>query len=187
MSIDDVKTPKELMEFLNKNIKYGVIDRKGNRLYDSSKQEFQNACKTVWKTRSVFQILKEGIGHCYDIVEIERFWFEKNGYIAKTIWISAYQQDIENSGFAHTYLLFKENEKWNLFEFADYKNKGIYEFNSVDEAIEWQKNKQIEFAKSYVKPVEKYDVAIYEYEKPKIGLTMNGFLTYIENCKKIDV
>lgn len=126
MDINNVKTPKELMAFLNENIAYGVIDRKGNKLYDSSKQEFQNACNTTWKTRSVFKILKEGIGHCYDFVEVERFWFEKYGYNVKTIWISAYQQYIENSGFAHTYLLFKENEKWNLFEFADYKNRGIW-------------------------------------------------------------
>ncbi len=185
MNIDNVKTPEDLMKFLDENIHYGIIDKNGNKLYDSSKQEFQDACNN-WRVRPVIQILKDGIAHCYDQVEIERYWFEKKGFSVKTFWISAYQEDISNSGFAHTYLIYKENENWKLFEHSDYKNKGIYEFKSIDNAIEWQKFKQIEYAKSCIKPIKEYSTEIYEYKKPKVGLNMNEFLDYVTSGKKID-
>lgn len=114
MDFNDVKTPIELMDFLDRNIDYGVIDREGHKLFDSSKKDFQYACKDVWKIKPVFEILKSGVGHCYDQVEIERFWFEKFGFIIKTFWISAYQREVENSGFAHTYLVYQDGDKWEI-------------------------------------------------------------------------
>lgn len=187
MNFNEVKTPTELMRFLDSNIDYGVIDREGNRLFDSSKKEFQDACIDAWKVRPVLKIIEDGIGHCYDQVEIERFWFEKFGFIIKTFWISAYQSEVENSGFAHTYLVYQEGDKWKLFEHADYKNKGIHQFDSIEEAINWQKNKQIEFATSCVKPLKVFDVVIYEYQKPKIDLNNQQFLEFIEKQKQIIV
>ena len=187
MNINEITTPHELMTFLDKSIRYGVIDNSDNKFYDSSTSDFQDACNNSWKVRPVSQIINDGIGHCYDQVEVERFWFEKHNYIVKTFWISAYQKEIENSGFAHTYLMFKENGRWKLFEHADYKNKGIYEFDSLEKAIDWQASNQIEFAKSCVKPINKYDVAIYEYKKPQIGLTMREFLDHVVSGKQIDI
>ena len=183
MNINDVKTPEELITFLDENISYGVIDRNGNRLHDSSKKEFQDVCNKDWKVRPVFKILDDGIGHCYDQVEVERYWFEQNGYMVKTFWVTAYQEEIKNSGFSHTYLIYKDNEKWKLFEHSDYNNKGIYEFNSLIEAIVWQKSKQIEYAKSCVKPTTKYDVVVYEYSKPKVGLNMTEYLKFVTDSK----
>ena len=128
MSFNSIKTPNELMSFLDHNFEYGVIDNNGNKVYDSNSVEFQMICNNQWKLRSVQEMLKDQIGHCYDQVEIEREWFVDKGYEIKTFWISAYQEEIENSGFSHTYLIYKDKDCWKLFEHSDFFNKGIYEF-----------------------------------------------------------
>lgn len=102
------------MKYLDTNFQYGVIDNNGNKFFDSDSKQFQQICTSYWKLRPVKQLLKDKLGHCYYQVEIEREWFEKNGYEVKTFWISAYQKEIENSGLSHTYLVYKENNSWKL-------------------------------------------------------------------------
>lgn len=181
MNFNQVKTPQQLMLFLNKNFEYGVIDNNGNKHTNSNSNEFQNICNTQWRLRSVQQILKDGVGHCYDEVEIEREWFTNNGFQIKTFWISAYQQGINNSGFSHTYLLYKIKNCWYLFEHADFINRGIYKFNSVSEAVKWQSQNQIKFAISCKKPIKEYSVCIKDYSKPPVNINNNEYLQFIDS------
>lgn len=184
--LENIKTPEDLMIFLNKNIEYGVKDSNGNKITDGSSEQFQFVCNNEWFLRPVKQILLDKIGHCYDQVEIERYWFENNGYKVKTIWISAYQENIENSGFSHTYLVYKDKNQWKLFEHSDYFNRGIFEFNSLKDAINFQAKNQIKTAENCIKPEIKYSVCIKEYSKSKTNLNMSEFLEYIMSSKNVD-
>ena len=161
--LKNIHTPVQLMEYLDENIEYGVIDKNGNKFTDSSSEKFQFVCNNEWFLRPVQQILLDKIGHCYDQVEIE------------------------NSGFSHTYLLFKENNQWKLFEHSDYYNRGIFSFNSLNEAIIFQAKNQIKTAEKCVKPEKRYSVCIKEYSKPKTNLNMTEFLEFINNSKDINV
>lgn len=181
MTFQEIKTPQQLMAYLDENFEYGVIDSSGNKYFDSDTKEFQDACNIQWRTRPVKQILRDKIGHCYDQVEVEREWFVKNGYEIKTFWISAYQEGVENSGFSHSYLLYKTNDGWNLFEHADKSNRGIHKFKNVDDAVKWQASKQVKFADSHTKPADKYTTCIKQYEKPAVGLNMQEFISFINN------
>ncbi len=187
MNFGEVETPEQLMIYLDKNFKYGVIDNCGNRYLDSDSSEFQFICNTQWKLRSVKEILAGGIGHCYDQIEIERNWFTQNGYDIKTFWISVYQNEVDNSGFSHAYLIFKENETWKLFEHADFFNKGIHEFQSVRDAVNWQTAKQIKFAEKHIKPVKQYSVCIKEYDAPPMNIDMQEYLHFVNNSKDYDL
>ena len=151
MKYSEITTPIDLMTFLDENFEYGVIDNQGNKLSDSNSEEFQKTCCNQWKLRTVEQMIVDQIGHCYDQVEIERDWFERHNYEILTFWICAYQEEIENSGFSHTYLLYKEGSSWKLFEHSDFFTKGIYSFNSIQEAVLWQANRHIKFAESCIR------------------------------------
>ena len=183
--LDNIKTPKDLMIYLDENFEYGVIDKNGNKCNDSSKEDFQVACNNDWYIRPIEKMLEDKIGHCYDQVEIERFWFEKNGYTFKTFWISAYQENIENSGFSHTYLVYKDKNKWKLFEHSDYFNRGIYSFKNLKDAIRFQAQNQIKTAENQIKPNSHYSVCIKEYSKPKTNLNMEKFLEFINTSKDV--
>lgn len=181
MTFQEIKTPQQLMRYFDENFEYGVVDNSGKKFFNSDTDEFQKICNEQWRLRPANQILRDEIGHCYDQVEVEREWFVKNGYEIKTFWISAYQEGVENSGFSHSYLLYKTNYGWNLFEYADISNRGTHKFKNVADAVEWQASQQIKFAESRIKPVDKYVVCIKQYEKPPVGIDMQQFLAFINN------
>lgn len=187
MKIQNIKTPEDLMLYLDKNISYGVIDKNGNKFFDSNSDNFQKACFADWKTKPTKQILEDGVGHCYDQVEIEREWFTLKDYKIKTFWISAYQEEIENSGFSHTYLIYKDRNNWFVFEHSDYFNKGIHKFKTLREAVTWQAQKHVSFAESQIKPKIKYSVCIKEFSKPPFNLNMEQYLNFIMTQKDYNV
>lgn len=183
MTFQEVKTPEQLMIYLDQYFQYGVIDNNGNKYYDSNSDEFQLICDTQWKLRSVNEMLKDGVGHCYDQVEIERDWFTKKGFEVKTFWIAAYQEEIENSGFSHAYLIYKDSGEWKLFEHSDFSNRGIHIFKSVNDAVKCQAEHQIEFAESCIKPIKKYTTCIKLFNKPPVNVNMQEYLEFIDNSK----
>ena len=181
MHYSEITTPVGLMQFLDTEFSYGVIDKQGNRLIDSNTSAFQNACYRDWTLRPISQMLKERIGHCYDQVEIERDWFESHGYEVKTFWICAFEPG--KAGYSHAYLLYKDKNKWCLFEHANIFCKGIYSFNSLNDAIKFQANQQIEYANSQ-KEASCYELCIKEFIKPSIGLTMQEYMAFIDAGKE---
>ena len=49
--IDDynkITSPEELLEFMDKNIRYGIKDDNG-KVYEWNMDSFQEACETKWK------------------------------------------------------------------------------------------------------------------------------------------
>ena len=183
MNFDKIQSPQQLMQFLDNNISYGVVDKNGIVYNDSSSDDFQRVCNTEWRVQSVNQIISSGVGHCYDQVEVEREWFKSKGYQYVTVWVCAYQQGIENSGFSHSYLVYSDNDKWYLFEHADCSNKGILEFDSLQNAVKFQAENQIKYATSCIKPQDKYSLCIKVFDKPNIGLNMQQYLNFIDNSK----
>lgn len=72
---ETLKTPEELFEFMEKNIKYGVLDKTG-KYYDWNLDDFQKVCNHDWQFREGREIATIGIGHCWDQTELERTWFK---------------------------------------------------------------------------------------------------------------
>lgn len=187
MIYDEVQSPKELILFLDENIKYGIIGKNNEVLCNSSSENFQKVGVKYWRLRKAFDIIESGVGQCYDQVEIERDWFSKNNYNFKTVWIWVYQKEFEKIGHSHSYLVYFDKQKWNLFEHSDYFNKGIFTFNSFLEAVKFQADKQIEFANNEKKPINKYEAFIVEFDKPKIGLTMKQYINFVSKSKVIRI
>lgn len=50
MTFQEIKTPEELMSFLDQNIKYDIIDNNDIPYYDSNSEKFQGVCKTLRTT-----------------------------------------------------------------------------------------------------------------------------------------
>ena len=187
MTFQEIKTPEQLMQYLDQHFEYGVIDNDGKKYCDSNSDEFQIVCNTQWKLRTVEKMLKDCIGHCYDQVEVEREWFTQNGFQVKTFWISAYQENIENSGFSHTYLIYEDGNSWKLFEHSDYYNKGIHTFSSIEEAVKWQAKNQIKFAEKCVKLTAHFTTYIKEFNKPPVNITMQEYLQIIDKSKDYEL
>ena len=185
---NQVSTPEELLSFMDKYIKYGLVDD-NNKVYEWDMDSFQDACQNEWKLKSGIDIVESGYGHCWDQVEIERDWFAKHNYDFKTLFIY-FESDIAPY-VCHTYLVYKDKKKdtWNWFEHADENNKGIHEYNTLEEAILAQRDVHIKFNQSANLPMNDEiinTIHIYEYQPPKLESSNQEFLDNIFN-NSIDI
>lgn len=189
MKYEDIKKPTELLDYMNNNIQYGFVDDKGKIYNSSNEKEFQNGCRTKWRLTNPKRLLKVKYGHCWDQVELERFYFKEHNYNFKTIYIW-FELPYDNNYSTHTYLVYEENEKWHYFEHADFTNKGIYSFDTYEDAINFQSQKFIE-ANKKKKSIERKEldaIRIYEYDTPKYNCNMNEFINHIlETGKEIKI
>lgn len=182
MDLLKIKTPLELFNYIEKNVQYGFVGKNGKIYSDSSSEDFANACISEWRTLSSSDIIKNGYGHCFDQVEIERDWFVKNEYSCKTILeIYLLPHEKEFSVPSHTFLIYKDkNQGWCWFEHADFYNKGIRKFNTQKEAIiEPLLKFQEESKTNGIKGKDSKYLAYFFFDKPPIGLSHMEFLNFI--------
>lgn len=182
-----VNNPKELLDFMDKYITYGLYGT-DNKVYTDWKCntncDFQIACQNKYALCDKERILKYGIGTCWDQLELERFWFKEHNYKFKTFFIWFYFKEQKNDYVTHTYLVYEKNNKYYYFEHADINNKGIYEFNSYEEAIVYQMKKHIDFMKKCNLKIDDEiinHIQIIEFEIPRYGLNQHE---YYENLFK---
>ena len=71
---------------------------------------------------------------------------------------------------------------------SDFKNRGIYEFETYQDAIDYQRNKHIEYnnQRNVINEEILNCLHIYEYTNPIYGCTMKEFISNIlENGKEV--
>ena len=152
MKYEDIKTPEELLDYMSNNIKYGFMYKNGDSCLDIKTVNWD-----IWLKECLVQtgkeLLKTNVGTCWDQVELERMWFTEHGYDIKTFFIW-FDVEEDNNYPSHTFLLYKNGNKWNWFENAFELRRGIREYDSIEEAIEDVKKYQIEFATKVFKVPE---------------------------------
>lgn len=161
--MNEIKNPKELLDYMNVNIKY-----KQDENWLLSKCE-------------------NGYGNCFDQVELEREWFAKKTYEFKTIFIW-FCLPYQNDYLTHAYLVYKENDNWVYFENADENKRGLHIFETLEDLIFFQKEtfiKENEAVGNKIDEKIQNTIKIYEYEKPKQGITFEEFIDHIINSKEI--
>jgi len=173
---------------MNEFIKYGFVDESGKEYGSWNNQELQEGSRMKWHLSSPERLIKVGYGHCFDQVELERDWFKTHNYNFKTFYIM-FVLPYENSYSTHTYLVYENGGKYYYFEHSDFNNRGIHEFFSYDDAINFHKEKHIEQNKER-NPINEEIINylhIYEYDKPIYGCTMSEFIdSILENAKEIE-
>ena len=183
---NNIDSPVKLYEFMDKYIKYGYKD-KNNKLHYPSDKDFNELFSELYVLSSSLDVINNGLGNCFDQVELERDWFNKNNYKFKTnfIW---FELDYENNYNCHTYLIYQNNLKYYLFEHADSCNSGIHEFNSYVEAVKWQYDRFIESNKKAGNIINEEiikNIHIYEYNIPETEISFEKYIDYILGSKEI--
>ena len=78
-------------------------------------------------------------------------------------------------------MVIKDNDEYIWFEHSWYDYKGIHKYNSIDKLLEDVINK---FIKSH-EGIKFDELLLYEYDKPKYGITCEEFYNYLETQKKV--
>lgn len=126
----EIKTDGELMDYMNKYILYGWLDKEKKEHIDTLKGYQEN-----YQTGSIEEILNFKLGTCIEQAKLIQYWFTKMGIENKLFCLrsdSANNQDIK----MHVFVLFQYKEYWYHFEHSAKRNRGIYKFPSLEEAIE---------------------------------------------------
>ena len=175
-----IKTPEELLDFMSNNINYGYLG-KNNKIYYFGDSNFDSDWYSEYVLESKDDILRTGIGNCFDQTELERCWFLENDYEIKTVFVMV-NLDYENSYPTHAYLCYKnkDNDGWNWFENSDFDNRGIHRFQSFNEIVKYQLDKYKEFLKTFdVKDDELDKIVVKVFSKPNDNCSANEYLDFV--------
>lgn len=179
MDFDKINSPQELLNFMSNNIKYGFVGKNG-KVYNNQNSEDWNDWYEQCLVQTGEQVLNTKVGTCWDQVELERLWFENNNYEIKTIFIW-FEVDYENNYPTHSFLLYKNNNKWYWFENSFESCRGIHEFNTIEEAVECVKTRQLEYAISIgvAKHEDKDFIKDYEYSKLVSPFNVDEYINHV--------
>ena len=182
--MDDIKNPEELLNFMSNKINYGYLGKSG-KIYHYDDDNFNLDWYEQYILENKDDILNNLYGNCWDQVELERDWFLKNGYEIKTIF-EMVKLDYDNIYPSHSFLVYKDNNCWFWFENSDFNNRGIHKFNILDELLNYQYKKYVEFLKTFnITNEELEKIIITEFDKPKEHISTDEYLKHVVDSKLI--
>lgn len=147
-------------------IKYGWYDKVG-RLHESLKEG--NFSKN-YRMQYIDEVKKHKCSICWDLCEVERDFFENTDYPFMTVFavLKKYKKKP-----CHTFLVFKNNDKFYWFEASWEKKKGVREYDTLEELFDDIREDFDEFTRGKV--FDKKDIEFYKYRKPRERIGCNGF------------
>ena len=161
---------------LMENIEYGWLDK-----FKIKHFEVDNTFATSYILQSPEELIISKLGVCWDQVELERYYFEKNNISVKTYFIVHYDND---KCPTHTFLTYDKNNKVYWFEHSWFKYKGIHEYNNINELLNDIKQKFISTELNNI--YNKDNLYIYEYNKPQYGIGVESFYNHCESSNKVE-
>ncbi|MEE3343401.1 MAG: transglutaminase domain-containing protein [Bacilli bacterium] len=176
MTIDKIKNPQDILEFMKENIKYGWLDINGEEHIGNMKN-----FRKLYRTSSTEEVLQHGIGTCIEQVKLMSELLTKIGIPNKMFCTRIYEgkdfNDLEAEEHMHCFVLYYLDNKVYQLEHPNPEKVGIYEYNSEDEALQTINNYYIEMSGGKSRPItEYYDV------KPNISF--KEFNNYINSLDK---
>lgn len=175
LNIWNYYTPEQIMNLMNE-IEYGWIDNNHNK-YSIIDETYSDN----YILQTPHEVIKNKIGVCWDQVELERYLFRGNTCNIKTYFLVHYDG---NNCPTHTFLTFKENNKYYWFEHAWERFKGIHEYESLKSLLNDVKDKFIKYELNnhYVST----NLVLHEYKKPKYHISVQEFYNHCDNGTYID-
>lgn len=157
MKIEDIKTPDDILLFMD-NIKYGWLDIDNNEHIN----ELKNFRK-LYRTSSIEETLEHKIGTCIEQVYLMHRLLDNLNIDNKMFCTRIYEpndfNDVEAEEHMHCFVLYYLNDKVYQIEHPNPDRIGIYEFKTLEEAIDEINNYYVELSGGIARPItEFYDV-----------------------------
>ena len=166
-----------VIDILNKldGIQYGWCDIDKNIYKDIDK-----SFKKKYILSSPEDVIKNEVGICYDLVELERTYFKSLGIKFNTYFMVYYES---KQIYTHTFIVYEENEKFYWFEYAWNKFRGIHEYVSLFDLLTDVRDKFKEF--NNINNMDLDYLCVYKYKKPRFHIGLKDFYKHCENGENI--
>lgn len=165
-----LNTPEKLSAYMSKNIKYGYVRNDGTK-----KTGIDNSMHHTYRLQTPQQVYDNNIGVCWDQVEFERFIFSN---VIKLPFKTYYIEQRNLDHVSHTFLIYQKRNSYYLFENSFEKIRGIYKFESIMEALLFERKNMKEQA-------DDKGVACFEYGTPRYGTGVIEFITHCTSGRQI--
>lgn len=138
------------------------------------------------RLQSPEEFVRHRKGNCWDQTELQRSWFERHGYEAKTYLLYYYLRD--DCCPSHSILVYKESGVWYWFEPMFHgtavEYSGVHRYTSEEELLaDFKRVFSLNSQKTETLPesLEERKWALYEYSRPRFGICDYEFY---EHCRK---
>lgn len=176
MTIEEIRTPEDILTFMNEHIKYGWIDINNEEHIGNMK-----GFRKLYRTSTIEETLEHKIGTCVEQVYLMHYLLEKINIPSKMFCTRIYEgkdfNNLEAEEHMHCFILYYLNGKVYQIEHPNWERIGIYEFQTEEEAINTINDYYVKMAEGKSRPVTRY----YEV-KPK--LSFKEFNEYINSLDK---
>lgn len=166
---------KEIQDFFNeiKNIGYGWHDKDGN-IHESLKGSKEGII-----LQDTDKIIEDNHAVCWEMCELQREFFQREKINFKNIFVYL---NNPNRYACHTFTIFEHQNKWFWFEASWMNRKGIHEFNSISEILDYFRDHFEDFARGEYKREE---VEFLEYDNVTPGMNTEEFVSQCLKGKKV--
>lgn len=173
MTINEIKTPEDILTFMNEHIKYGWIDINGEEHIKSMKD-----FRRLYRTTTIEETLKNGIGTCIEQVYLMHSLLDKINVPNKMFCTRIYEgkdfNNLDAEEHMHCFVLYYQNNKVYQLEHPNWERIGIHEFNSEEEAIK-------DINCYYIKMAEGKPRAVTQFFEVEPNLSFKEFNEYINS------
>lgn len=173
MKFNDIKTPEDVYKWIDENIQYGWLDIEDKKHLGEMKN-----FRKLYRTMSIEEVLEYKIGTCIEQVAIMKFLLDKINIENKMFCCRIYEPDdyknLEEDEHMHCFVLFYKEGKVYHIEHPNFEKKGIYEYDSENEAIKTIVDYYIELREGIESPTTQF------YDVPQ-GLSFKQFNAFINN------
>lgn len=176
IKINNLKIANDIMKQMEE-IEYGWLDK--NNIIN---KEFGKYFSDNYILQAPKEVMKNKIGICWDQVELERYYFKNTSYEFKTYFIVYYDN---NNCPSHTFLTFKNDNKYYWFEHSYEIFRGIHEYKTLKDLLLDVRNKFIK--DNLDKNYNKERLCLHEYDEPQYHISVADFYKHCDYGKYIDL
>lgn len=177
MTLDTIKTPEDILTYMQENIKYGWLDINNEEHIGNMK-----GFRRLYRTSSMEEILEHKIGTCIEQVYLMSSLLNKINVPNKMFCTRIYEgedfNDLDADEHMHCFLLFYRDNKVYQIEHPNWERVGIYEFDSEESAIN-------EINKIYIKMSGEHARPVTEFFEVEPNLSFKEFNQYINNLGEV--
>lgn len=166
-TIEGVETPEQLMDWMNDNITYELVD-----------DEYSNSNGVPTKTAD--EVLKTKTGHCAEQSYLEKEVLNELGYESFLVMVKENNSKKEYGaeGSAHVFLVYKDEDgKFCWFEHSMQHSRGIHKYDSLESLLQdvanqwWRYDKnsdilEVRMMDKYITDVDNWGLAKECYKYP---------------------
>jgi len=187
MNFNDIQNPRELLSYMIENVIYAFVG-KNNKIYDNPESDEWYDWYSECKVQTGEEILKTNVGICWDQVELERLWFKNHNYTYKTLFVY-FESDTENSFPTHSFLLYKNKDKWYWFEHAFDVYEDIFEFDTFEDALRNVIDAFFHRALDTGAATngDKNLIKCFEYDELTSSLSVDEYMNHVTSGKEISI